>query len=74
MGYVFFDTETTGLQEGFDQIVQLAAIHTDHELKELGTLNVRSRLQPHVVPHPRALRANGLTIGQLTDRGLPSHY
>ena len=74
MGYVFFDTETTGLAEGFDQIVQFAAIYTDNELNELERINVRSRLQPHVVPHPQALRANGLTISTLTDRNLPSHY
>lgn len=74
MGYVFFDVETTGLSEGFDQILQFAAIRTDDELRERGRINVRARLQPHVVPHPRALRANGLTIGELVDRDLPSHY
>lgn len=74
MGYVFFDTETTGLAEGFDQIVQFAAIRTDNDLNEVERLNLRARLQPHVVPHPLALRANGLTIERLTDRGLPSHY
>jgi len=74
MGYVFFDTETTGLAEGFDQIVQFAAIHTDNELNELDRVDVRARLQPHVVPNPQALRANGLTIAALTDRNLPSHY
>jgi exodeoxyribonuclease-1 len=53
MGYVFFDTETTGLVEGFDQIVQFAAIHTDTALNELGRIDLRARLQTHVVPLPR---------------------
>ncbi|WP_405023213.1 exonuclease domain-containing protein [Mesorhizobium sp. BE184] len=44
MGYVFFDTETTGLSPAFDQILHFAAIHTDHELKELDRFEVRSRL------------------------------
>lgn len=74
MGYVFFDTETTGLAEGFDQIVQFAAILTDTALNEQGRINLRARLQPHVVPHPKALRVNGLTIDALLDRSLPSHY
>lgn len=74
MGYVFFDTETTGLVEGFDQIVQFAAIHTDTALNELGRIDLRARLQTHIVPHPKALRVNGLTIDALTDRDLPSHY
>lgn len=74
MGYVFFDTETTGLDPAFDQIVHFAAIQTDHDLNELGRFEIHSRLQPHVVPHPGALRANGLPIARLTDRSEPSHY
>lgn len=74
MGFVFYDTETTGLKKGFDQIVQFAAIHTDADLTELDRFEVRCRLQPHVVPHPKAMLANGLPIERLTDAALPSHY
>lgn len=74
MGFVFYDTETTGLKQGFDQIVQFAAIHTDADLVELDRFEMRCRLQPHVIPHPSALLANGISIGQLTDPNLPSHY
>lgn len=73
-GFVFFDTETTGLDAAFDQIVHFAAIHTDHELRELDRLEVRARLQPHVVPHPKALLTTGLSIAALRDPALPSHY
>lgn len=74
MSFVFFDTETTGLKHGFDQIVHFAAIRTDANLNEIDRFEARSRLLPHVLPHPAALRTNGLPIGRLLDASLPSHY
>jgi exodeoxyribonuclease-1 len=74
MSFVFFDTETTGLKHGFDQIIQFAAIRTDNDLNEVDRFEARSRLLPHVAPHPSALRTNGLPITRLTDEALPSHY
>lgn len=74
MSFVFFDTETTGLKHGFDQILHFAAVRTDSSLNELARFEVRSRLQPHVLPHPSALRTNGIPIERLTDPSLPSHY
>src|SRR3546814_2821596 len=41
---------------------------------EIDRFEAHSRLLPHVVPHPFALYTNGLSIGRLTDDGLPSHY
>ena len=64
MSFVFFDTETTGLRHGFDQIVHFAAIRTDNDLNEIDRFEARSRLLPHVVPHPIALRTNGLPIAR----------
>lgn len=74
MAFVFFDTETTGLQKGFDQIVHFAAIRTDENLSEVERFEVRSRLNPNVVPHPEALAVNGLPIEQLLSKEQPSHY
>jgi exodeoxyribonuclease I len=74
VSFVFFDTETTGLKQGFDQIVHFAAIRTDTNLDEIDRFQVRSRLLPQVVPHPSALCTNGLPIARLLDEGLPSHY
>lgn len=74
MSFVFFDTETTGLKRAFDQILHFAAVRTDAELNEVARFEIRSRLQPHVLPHPSALRTNGLPIEWLTDASLPSHY
>ncbi|WP_398469803.1 exonuclease domain-containing protein [Tardiphaga sp.] len=74
MSFVFFDTETTGLKRGFDQILHFAAIRTDADLNEIARFETRSRLLPHVLPHPSALRTNGLPIERLVDPSLPSHY
>ena len=74
MTFVFYDTETTGLRIGFDQIVQFAAVKTDNDLNVIDRFEVRSRLLPYVVPHPKALLTNGLPIERLVDEGLPSHY
>ena len=74
MPFVFFDTETTGLHPGFDQIVQFAAIRTDNDLNETDRLELRSRVDPNVVPSGQAIIANGLSIDDLTDQKLPTHY
>jgi exodeoxyribonuclease-1 len=74
MPYVFYDTETTGTETAFDQILQFAAIKTDDDLNELDRFNIRCRLLPHIVPSPAALRATRITPAMLTDPALPSHY
>ena len=50
MNFVFYDTETTGTDTTFDQILQFAAIRTDDDLNELDRFEIRCRLLPHVVP------------------------
>ena len=74
MGFVFYDTETTGTEPAFDQILQFAAIHTDFTFRELDRFEIRCRLLPHVVPSPGAMRVTRLPVERLTDAGLPSHY
>ena len=44
MTFIFYDTETTGLETAFDQILQFAAIKTDDDLSELDRFDIRSRL------------------------------
>lgn len=74
MGFVFYDTETTGIDTSFDQILQFAAIHTDADLNELDRLDIRSRLLPGVVPSPVAMGITRITAAQLVDLAIPSHY
>ena len=58
--YLFYDTETTGLNVAFDQVVRFAAIRTDEELRELDRHEISIRLRPDVVPSPEALLTTGL--------------
>jgi exodeoxyribonuclease I len=74
MSLVFYDTETTGLDTFFDQVLHFAAIQTDTDLKEIDRFNMRSRLLPHIVPAPSAMRINRVSVSQLTDPSIPSHY
>ncbi|MEQ8505609.1 MAG: exonuclease domain-containing protein [Rhodospirillales bacterium] len=74
MSFVFYDTETTGVDTSFDQILQFGAIRTDHDLNELERFEIRSQILPHIVPSPGAMRVTGVTVAQLTDTSLPTHY
>lgn len=74
MSFVFYDTETTGINTSFDQILQFGAIRTDHDLNEVDRFEIRCRLLPYVVPAPGAMRVTGVTVEQLTDPNLPTHY
>lgn len=74
MSFVFYDTETTGTNTSFDQILQFAAIKTDDDLVELDRFEIRCRLDDHVVPSAGALRVTGMTIDRITDPALPTHY
>jgi exodeoxyribonuclease-1 len=74
MQYVFYDTETTGVNTAFDQILQFAAICTDENFNELERLEVRSRLLPHMVASAGACKVNGVSVAQLDDPSFPSHY
>lgn len=55
MTFIFYDTETTGLNPAFDQITQFAAIVTDDAFNMLEEVNLRCRLQPHVLASPGAM-------------------
>jgi exodeoxyribonuclease I len=74
MPFVFYDTETTGLNRSYDQILQFAAVLTDDNLNELEGFEIRSRLLPSIAPSVAALRVNRVTVRQFTDKSLPSHY
>lgn len=53
---VFYDTETTGPDPVFDQVLQYAAIRTDGDFNEIDAIDERSQLLPYVVPTPGALK------------------
>ena len=74
MAFVFYDTETTGTETAFDQILQFAAIKTDDDFGELARFEIRCRLRPDVVPAPDALLTNRVSVALLTQPSLPTHY
>lgn len=74
MPFVFYDTETTGSDPVFDQILQFGAIRTDDDLTIVDRFDTRCRLLPHMVPSPEALLVTGLTAGQIVDPALASHF
>ncbi len=73
MTFIFYDTETTGLDAGFDQILQFAAIVTDDKLFPIEEVNLRCRLQPHVVPSPGAFVITGVRPSDVA-KANNSHY
>lgn len=44
MAFVFYDTETTGSDIFYDQILQFAAIRTDDTLNEIERFEIRCRI------------------------------
>jgi exodeoxyribonuclease-1 len=74
MAFIFYDTETTGTDTAFDQIIQFGAVKTDNEMNELDRFEIRCRLMPHIVPAPRAMQVTRVTPSMLTDPSLPSYF
>jgi len=74
LAYVFYDTETTGLNRRFDQITQFAAVYTDENFIPKDEVNLRCRIRPEIIPSIEALIHTNRTIGQLTDKSLPTNY
>lgn len=73
MPFIFYDTETTGTNDRFDQILQFAAIHTDDELTPIDQINLRCRINPYQVPSPTAMMITRVTPADLENAPL-SHY
>lgn len=72
--FVFYDTETTGTNTDFDQILQFAAILTDETFRELDRFNIRCRCLPWVILAPMALKVTGVRPDLLNDPELPGFY
>ena len=65
--FIFYDTETSGLNKLFGQIFQFAGILTDENFQILDQFEIRSRRMPHIVPDPGAMLVTGVTPAQLED-------
>lgn len=60
--YLFYDIETTGLNKAFDQLLQFAAIRTDLHLQEIERYELKIKLNPDVIPAPRAILTHHIGI------------
>jgi len=67
MNYLFYDLETTGLCESFDQVVRFASIQTDENLQEINRYEIDIKLRPDVVPSPEALVITRLGINDIKE-------
>tara|TARA_B100001564_G_scaffold351365_1_gene357094 strand:- start:466 stop:1935 length:1470 start_codon:yes stop_codon:yes gene_type:complete len=73
MNFIVFDFETTGRSARFDQILQAGFIVYDNNLEEIDRLNIKSRLNPDIIPSIHALRVNRLTISQVLSESLTTY-
>jgi exodeoxyribonuclease-1 len=73
MNFIVFDFETTGRSARFDQILQAGFIVYDSNFEEIDRLNIKSRLNPDIVPSIHALRVNRLTMSQVLSEDLTTY-
>ena len=71
MSFLFYDYETSGRNEVYDQILQFGAIKTDSEFRQLGEpIEFFCKLRRDVLPSPGAIRVNQIDINELNSKGL----
>lgn len=71
--FIFYDTETSGLDKDFSQILQIALVFTDDNLNILSSKKIECRRSPWVVPSPGAMLTTGFTPEDLK-KSKNSHY
>ncbi|WP_373193960.1 exonuclease domain-containing protein [Francisella sp. Scap27] len=62
--FLFYDLETTGINNSFDQVVQFAAIRTDLDFNEIERFNFFVKLNPDTTPSPIASITHHISIAQ----------
>lgn len=71
MNYLFYDYETSGTCERFDQVFQFAAIRTNENLDQVDEpLNVYCKLRTDILPSPHAIKVNEIDVSELNSKGL----
>ena len=65
MNRTFFDTETSGLNPKFDQILTVFFVTFDDQGNEVDRLEEKCALDSHRLPCPEALLVNGLSVNSL---------
>jgi exodeoxyribonuclease-1 len=68
---IFYDTETSGINKDYSQILQCGSIRTNASFETLETHNTHSFPLPWVIPQPRAMLTNKKTF---VFKANTSHY
>ena len=72
--FYWYDTETTGLRNNYDRIIQFAGQRTDLSLKPLGDpLCAYLQLQPEIVPTAESFQITKIRPTVLVDQGIPEY-
>lgn len=71
--YIFYDTETTGLDRNFAQILQVALVFADDDFNILSMKKIECRRSPWSVPMPAAMLTTGFSPDDLKNNKL-SHF
>ncbi|AJI45001.1 exodeoxyribonuclease I [Francisella tularensis subsp. novicida] len=61
---LFYDLETSGINNSFDQVLQFAAIRTDLDFNEIERFNFFVKLNPDTTPSPMATITHHISIAQ----------
>jgi len=74
MNYLFYDLETSGTDQHFDQIVQFAAVKTDSEFIQIGEpVNILCQPRKDVIPSPGAFKTTCIDIEELQNKGVTEY-
>jgi exodeoxyribonuclease-1 len=71
--FIFYDTETAGLDKDFTQILQIALVFTDDKLNILSSKKIECRRSPWILPAPGALLTTGFAPDDLKNNKY-SHF
>lgn len=71
--YIFYDTEATGLDIDFTQLLQVAMVFADDDLNILSSKKTDCRRTPWTIPSPGAMLITGFTPDDLKNAKF-SHY
>ena len=63
--FIAYDFETTGRDARFDQVLQAGIIVFNNKFDKIESLNIKSRLNPDIVPSINALKVNKLKISNI---------
>ncbi|ASG67659.1 exodeoxyribonuclease I [Francisella halioticida] len=70
--FLFYDLETSGINNSFDQVLQFAAIRTDLDFNEVQRFNFFVKLNPDTTPSPMATIIHHISIAQ-ANTGIPEY-